>query len=70
MQVEEIRSGNDKSYEESGHATIFHSLLESNLPESEKSRERLRDEAFSLVTAGSLTTLVLQNRIAKVQKGY
>ena len=55
-QVEAIRSGEDQSYEKSGHKTIFHSLLESNLPTQEKGRERLRDEAFSLVTAGSETT--------------
>ncbi|SLM35246.1 cytochrome p450 [Lasallia pustulata] len=55
-QVEDIRHGNDLSYEQSGHRTIFHSLLESKLPFPEMKRDRLRDEAFSLITAGSITT--------------
>ncbi|ERF76671.1 hypothetical protein EPUS_02210 [Endocarpon pusillum Z07020] len=54
--VEDIRHGNDLSYEKSGHRTIFHDLLESRLPSSELERVRLRDEAFSLITAGSATT--------------
>ncbi|KAF7959762.1 hypothetical protein EAE96_001371 [Botrytis aclada] len=36
--------------------TVFHELLESKLPPQEMERDRLRDEAFSLVTAGSSTT--------------
>lgn len=36
--------------------TVFHELLESKLPPKELERDRLRDEAFSLVTAGSGTT--------------
>lgn len=55
-QVEDIRHGNDHSYKESGHRTIFHDLLESKLPSSEMRRDRLRDEAFSLITAGSGTS--------------
>ena len=62
MQVEAIRSGQDMSTQKSSHATIFPSLLESKLPAIEKSIERLRDEAFSLVTAGSITTSVSQKR--------
>lgn len=55
-QIEAIRNGQDHSFKESGHRTILHDLLESNLPPQEKARNRLRDEAFSLVTAGSGTT--------------
>ncbi len=60
VQVENIRSGTDTAYKDSGHATIFHSLLESNLPDPEKGRDRLRDEGFNLIAAGSLTTWVLR----------
>ncbi|KAF7587860.1 hypothetical protein BBP40_006629 [Aspergillus hancockii] len=55
-QVEAIRCGQDKSYERAGHRTVFHELLDSKLPPAELKRDRLRDEAFSLVTAGSGTT--------------
>ena len=55
-QVEDIRHCHDLSYEKSGHRTIFHDLLDSKLPPSEMRRDRLRDEAFSLITAGSGTS--------------
>jgi cytochrome P450 len=54
--VEDIRSRKDLSYTKSGHRTVFHDLLESSLPGEEMTRNRLRDEAFSLITAGSGTT--------------
>ena len=54
--MEDIRHGRNLSYEKSGHRTIFHSLLESKLPPPEMTRDRLRDEAFSLMTAGSGTS--------------
>ncbi|PQE31548.1 Trichodiene oxygenase protein [Rutstroemia sp. NJR-2017a WRK4] len=56
QQVEDIRSQKDLAYTKSGHRTVFHDLLESSLPGEEMTRNRLRDEAFSLVTAGSGTT--------------
>ncbi|KAB8278609.1 putative benzoate 4-monooxygenase cytochrome P450 [Aspergillus minisclerotigenes] len=55
-QVEAIRHGEDTTYEKAGHRTVFHELLGSKLPPAELRRDRLRDEAFSLVTAGSGTT--------------
>jgi hypothetical protein len=55
-QVEAIRHGLDKGYEKAVHRTVFHELLESKLPQNELKRDRLRDEAFGLVTAGSGTT--------------
>ncbi|KAL9092259.1 MAG: hypothetical protein Q9165_004433 [Trypethelium subeluteriae] len=55
-QIEAIRSGKDTAAATSGHKTILHDLLASALPPQEKGRNRLRDEAFSLVTAGSSTT--------------
>ncbi|KAE8372926.1 putative benzoate 4-monooxygenase cytochrome P450 [Aspergillus bertholletiae] len=55
-QVEAIRRGQDKSHETVTHRTVFHELLESKLPPNELKHNRLRDEAFSLVTAASGTT--------------
>ena len=43
------------------HRTIFHALLESDLPEKEKSEERLTDEAFALIGAGTETTKQTMN---------
>ena len=54
-QVEAIRNGQEQSHETSGHPTIFHDLLSADLPTEEKAPTRLRDEAFSVVTAGSIT---------------
>ncbi|KAJ5884198.1 benzoate 4-monooxygenase cytochrome P450 [Penicillium tannophilum] len=55
-QIEAIRSGEDTAHEQASHRTVFHELLESKLPPEERKRDRLRDEAVSLVTAGSGTT--------------
>ncbi|PLB48688.1 putative benzoate 4-monooxygenase cytochrome P450 [Aspergillus steynii IBT 23096] len=55
-QVEAIRSGQDTAYQHTDHRTVFHELLDSKLPASELKKDRLRDEAFSLMTAGSVTT--------------
>ncbi|KAJ5532796.1 benzoate 4-monooxygenase cytochrome P450 [Penicillium frequentans] len=54
--IEAIRSGEDTAHEKASHRTVFHELLESKLPPEERQRDRLRDEALSLVTAGSGTT--------------
>jgi len=55
VQIEELRrSGFTRSDEE--HATIFHTLLQSDLPTSEKSTLRLAEEAMLLVGAGTHTT--------------
>lgn len=43
-QVEAIRAGEDVSYEESGHRTILHELLESKLPPSEMRRSVLSQQ--------------------------
>lgn len=55
-QVEAIRHDEDTSYQQASHRTVFHELLSSKLPPKELERNRLRDEAFSLVTAGSGTS--------------
>ncbi|KAJ5715786.1 benzoate 4-monooxygenase cytochrome P450 [Penicillium malachiteum] len=55
-QVEDIRHDKNVVYKYAGHRTVFHELLSSKLPPQELERDRLRDEAFSLVTAGFGTT--------------
>ena len=52
-QVEEIRSSKS---EEDKRETVFHGILNSNLPDSEKSTARMQQEAQLLVEAGSDTT--------------
>ncbi|KAF2089278.1 putative P450 monooxygenase [Saccharata proteae CBS 121410] len=53
-QVEPIMAGDHKPSDT--HPTIFHELLSSTLPPSEKTLSRLLDEAQTLVAAGSITT--------------
>ncbi|KAL4886900.1 putative benzoate 4-monooxygenase cytochrome P450 [Aspergillus karnatakaensis] len=55
-QIDAIRHGKDKSYDGIGHRTVLHELLSSSLPSEERKTPRLRDEAFTLVVAGSGTT--------------
>ncbi|KAJ5438316.1 benzoate 4-monooxygenase cytochrome P450 [Penicillium daleae] len=55
-QVEEIRNRKEMIQKVETKRTIFHELLGSKLPVAELTPDRLRDEAFSLVTAGSGTT--------------
>ena len=56
-QVAEIISQHESGIkpEVESHATIFHSLLESNMPDEEKSLDRLGIDGFSLVRAGTET---------------
>ncbi|KAF2261425.1 cytochrome P450 [Lojkania enalia] len=55
-QIEEIRREDSSKYEDQHTKTIFHSLLQSDLPESEKETGRLAEEAVLLVGAGTHTT--------------
>ncbi|OKL63057.1 hypothetical protein UA08_01910 [Talaromyces atroroseus] len=50
------QSGSGSTYEHLGHPTLFHEILKSNLPESDKSVSRLKDEALIVVGAGTLST--------------
>ncbi|KAI1770583.1 cytochrome P450 [Hypoxylon cercidicola] len=56
--VEEVKSdiANKHEFEESGKISIFHHILQSNLPDSEKDSGRLQREAFALWAAGTITT--------------
>lgn len=52
----EIRKGINESHKNVNHPTIFHELLNSDLPAEEKSDARLGDEAQLIVAAGLITT--------------
>ncbi len=56
MQVQKIKNGAHLDDMKEGQRTIIHELLESDLPESEKSVDRVAQEAQTLVAAGSTTT--------------
>ena len=49
-----LADGNEKA--EGGYRTIFHDIQASDLPKSEKGENRLTDEAFIFITAGTETT--------------
>ena len=53
LKMHRAREGRDK---ERSRSTIFHEILNSDLPEEEKSKRRVTDEAIVLVGAGSETT--------------
>lgn len=55
-QVREIIAGENEEWRRKDHPTIFHSILDSELPPEEKSVARLADEAQLLVMAGTTTT--------------
>lgn len=51
-QIEEIRRNPNVGKKDVAHPTILHDLLSGTLPESEKSTDRLAEEAVLLVGAG------------------
>lgn len=55
-EVGEIRKGINEGHKNVEHPTIFHELLNSDLPTEEKSDARLGDEAQLIVAAGLITT--------------
>ena len=55
-QIVQIKAQPLSSYQDLSHPTIFHELLQSSLPESDKSVSRLRDEAWIVAGAGTITT--------------
>ncbi|TPX25955.1 hypothetical protein DIZ76_011413 [Coccidioides immitis] len=54
--VNNIRNGVNDSYKTVKHRTIFHEVLNSDLPDDQKSDARLGDEAQLIVAAGLITT--------------
>lgn len=56
MQINHIKKQPRKTYQDLPHPTLFHEILSSHLPESDKSVSRLKDEAAIVVGAGTLTS--------------
>lgn len=56
QEIDNIKSGKNTSDFDFGHRTIFHALVNSDLPPAEKSSRRLGDEAMGVITAGTFTT--------------
>lgn len=48
--------GKNEAHKDASHPTVFRELLDSDLPAEEKTLERLRFEATSIVSAGMETT--------------
>jgi cytochrome P450 len=55
-QIRDIQEGRNRSNEKSSHRTIFHEVLDSEMPESEKKLERMWQEGMVVVGAGTETT--------------
>jgi len=55
-QIAAIDAGKDDKDSSLSHPTIFHAILDSKLPPSEKTVARLSDDAQVLMMAGTLTT--------------
>lgn len=56
QQIAQIKAQPRSTYSDLSHPTLFHEILQSNLPASDKSVNRLKDEAAIVVGAGTLTT--------------
>ena len=54
--ITEIKSQPKETYADLAHPTLFHEILQSNLDDTDKSTQRLTDEAQIVVGAGTATT--------------
>lgn len=57
-------SGENDGYKTSIHPTVFHELLNSDAPDSEKTLRRLLEEAQTVVGAGTITTAHILSTIS------
>lgn len=55
-QIRDIQDGTNRSNEKGSHRTIFHDVLDSDMPASEKKLERMWQEGMVVVGAGTDTT--------------
>ncbi|KAL2060745.1 hypothetical protein VTL71DRAFT_9387, partial [Oculimacula yallundae] len=55
-QIKEMKSGQRDDSKNADHRTIFYEILNSDLPASEKTDERLAQDGQTVVVAGTLTT--------------
>ncbi|MCJ1318280.1 hypothetical protein MMC15_003608 [Xylographa vitiligo] len=56
MQIIQVKSQPESTYKYLPHLNLFHELIQSDLPESDKSVERLTNEALIVVGAGTIPT--------------
>lgn len=55
-QIVQVLAQPNTDYQELSHSVLFHEILNSKLPDSDKTVGRLREEAFQVVGAGIITT--------------
>lgn len=55
QQIQDVMDDRNQGYKDATHPTIFKKLLESHLPQQEKTIDRLQDEGVTLVGAGQET---------------
>ena len=55
-QIIKIIKGENEGYKHVAHKTVFHDLLNSDMPAQEKSVSRLHQEGMSVIVAGTETT--------------
>lgn len=55
-QIREIKSGEREDSKDADHRTIFYEIINSGLPEKEKSDARLAQDGQTVVIAGTITT--------------
>ena len=56
QQIRSIMEGDNQNYKWASHPTIFHAILDSDLPPDEKKLDRLWQEGQTVVGAGTETT--------------
>jgi cytochrome P450 len=54
-QIQDVMDDRNQGYKDAAHHTVFKSLLDSGLPNQEKTIDRLQDEGVTLVGAGQET---------------
>ena len=55
-EIIKVKKQPQTTYETLAHPVIFHEILQSKLPESDKTVSHLREEAFTIIGAGTVTT--------------
>ena len=55
-EIFKVKAQPQTTYQSLAHPVIFHEILQSKLPESDKTVGHLREEAFTIIGAGTVTT--------------
>lgn len=55
-EIVKIKAQPQTTYQSLTHPVVFHEILQSKLPESDKTVAHLREEAFTIIGAGTVTT--------------